>query len=275
MPRFVELITSGPIGGLYESGTYELSLFGGEDQTFQLPVGLTLKDNSFETKVERQDLLFADGRFSTGEEIDERKLVVEGYVEADDRAAHLALMQDLRYRCSLPGQRLRINSGQYINLARLRSFDDEPETGWDRTLSKVKIEWQVDDPFWYSETEQVRTFSLSGDGSFSVDLSAFPNCNRGQHPKIKISSPVFLPVATFQLTNTSDGGLTLRYGDPYLGFGNYATIDCVAGTATRSDGTNTIRYLEGEFLRLLGGVNNFAYVGPACDLEFRWRPRWL
>ena len=273
MARFVELLQSGD-GGVYGTGVFGLSLYGAGD-SIKLPIGLTLKDNSFENKVDRQDLLFADGRVSYGEEVEEKKLVVEGYVEADDRAAHLALMNQLRYQASIPGQRLRINSGHYINLARLRSFDDEAETAWDRTLAKVKIEWQVDDPFWYSEDEETRTFSMGGDGTFSIDLSSLPNCYRGQHPQITIGSPVFLPVATFQLTNDSDGGLSCRYGDPYLGFGNSATIDSVYGTVTRSDDENTIRYFEGEFLRLVPGVNNFSYEGPACDLTFTWRHRWL
>lgn len=271
--RYVEIL-AGSSGGVYGAGVFGMSLYG-SGSTLQLPPGLTLKDNSFETKIDRQDLLFADGRVSTGEEIEERKLVVEGYVDADSRAEHLALMNSLRYQCSLPGQRLRINAGHYINLARLRSFDDEAETGFDRALSKVKIEWQVDDPFWYAETEETRTVTLSGDGTFTIDLSALAPCYRGQHPRITISSPVFLPVATFQLTNVTDAGLTCRYGDPYLGFGNSATIDSVNGTVIRSDDENTIRYFEGEFLRLIPGVNSFAYVGPACDLTVTWRHRWL
>ncbi|MBN9415978.1 MAG: hypothetical protein J0I12_11105 [Candidatus Eremiobacteraeota bacterium] len=277
MGRFVELLQSGG-GSRYGEGVFGLSIYGGGDAVVQLPVGLVLKDNSFEAKIDRQDLMFADGRVSYGEEIEERKLVVEGYVDADDRAAHLALMNQIRYQACLPGQRLRINTGHYINLARLRSLDDEPVEGMDRTVARVKIEWQVDDPFWYAESEETRTFAMGGNGSFQIDLSSLPNCHRGQHPQITISSPVFLPVGTSQITNVTDGGLTCRYGDPYLGFGNSATIDCVAGTVTRLDGTtktNTIRYFEGEFLRMVPGLNDFSYVGPACTLTFKWRPRWL
>lgn len=275
MARFVELVSqvAGSVwggGGTWGGG----GSWGDCFRALQLPIGLTLKDNNLDFKVDREDLPFADGRVSYGEEVEERKIAAEGYVVADTRESLLSVMNALRYQAQI-AKRLRINSGHYINLARLRGIDDEAEAGFDRTLTRVKIEWQVDDPFWYAEDLQAREFSISGDTTLLVDLTGLPDCFRGQHPQIIIQSPIYLPVGSVTLTNNSDGGLVLRYSDPSLGLGNSATIDCALATAKRSDGENTIRYFEGEWLRLVPGLNRISYVGPACTLTFKWRHRWL
>jgi hypothetical protein len=257
------------------SGVWGTGAWGDiSDLVYTFPDGLSLKDNSFETRLDKQKLTFAHGRFTTGGEVDDRGPIVEGTIEVEARSDLRQLLNDMRVQCQM-AKRLRIDTGSFLNLAKLYRFQDEPEKGFDWTVSRLRIEWQCDDPFWHSEAETTVTRTVSGDGTFTVDLTGMAKCVQGQHPRIKITSPIYLPVTTLQLTNTTDASLTMRYGDPNLGFGNSATIDCASGTCARSDGENTLRYFQGEWLRLVDGLNTFAYVGPACTIDFTWRHRWL
>ena len=245
----------------------------------ELPPGLVLTNNNQDTKNEQWSLLFADGAFSAGEEIKARQVVLEGILGATTRSEYRAMVDELRYVCSRPGLKLQlVEGGGYLHLAHLVGVDDDPEKLFDWSVAKVRITWIAADPFWYASALQTRTFSLSGTTSLIVDAGrnvGLPECNRGVSPTLKITSPGFLPVSTFLLRNVTDGGLQCRYSDPYLKNGNSATIDCVAGTASRDDGANTLRYFEGEFLRLLTKRNVLEYEGTACTLAISWRPRWL
>jgi len=268
-----ELVAPG--SGVWGEGSWGTGVWGGGgDVVYTFPSGIALKENTFEQRIEKSKRIFSDGRMSFGEEVDDRDAVLEGLVDADTRLELLALLDDMRYRCQGPNQRLRINSGHFLNVAKLSKFEDEPERGFDRTVSRLRIVWQCDDPFWYSESLQSQSVSMAGNGTFTIDLSALPKCLRGQHPLITVTAPVYLPLPTFTLANTTDGGLQFRYADPLLTLGKSALIDCAAGTVVR-DGASSIRYFDGEFLRLVPGVNTFTYTGTACTLLFSWRHRWL
>lgn len=256
----------GPVWG---SGTWG----GTGDLVTQLPPALRLTKAGFAQRVETAKRIFSDGRHSWGDEVDDREAIVEGLVETASRAEMLVLMDTLRHRCQIPGQRLRIDAGRFLALTRLREFEDEPLPGFDRAVTKLRLVWQCDNPYWQAETEQVRTVELSGNTDFEVSLG-LPRCLRGQHPRITVTAEPFLALGTFTLESLTDGGLQFRYSDPLLINGASAVIDCAAGTVTRGS-TNTLRYFEGEFLRLLDGVNTLRYTGIACTLEFRWRHQWL
>lgn len=263
-------------GLTWGTGIWGSSTWGAD---YELPACLVLADNNVDTKTETWSLVFSDGTYSAGDEVKDRKAVLTGTFGQMDRATFRDLADEIRYQCSRPGLRLQlVAGGPYLNLAHMVSFDEDPEQLFDWSVAKLRVAWQCDDPFWYAPTPEVRTISLSGPDTFVIEAGAgagLKGCVRGVFPQIKCISPGFLPVSSFTLANLSDDGLQLRYSDPYLKNGNSATIDCVKGKATRSDGTNTIRFLEGEFLRLLTKSNTFSYNGPACTLEFTWVPRWL
>lgn len=244
-----------------------------------LPDALLLTNNNQDIKADTWSLLFADGSASAGDEVKGRQAVLEGTFGALDRAAFRQLCDELRYTCSQPNLKLQlVPGGGYLNLGRLLGVDEDPERLMDWTVAKCRITWQCDDPFWYAEQMQTVTFNLTGNTTLTVEAGrnvGLPECWRGVHPLITVVSPGFLTVNTFTLRNVTDGGLQLRYSDPQLKNGKSATIDCIAGTATRDDGTNTLRYMEGEFLRLLTKRNTLEYEGTSCTLTISWRPRWL
>lgn len=266
----------GTAGGTWGAGVWGTALAG--SGAYELPGCLVLGDNNVDTKTDTWSLVFADGSYSAGDEVKPRQAILTGTFMQPDRATFRALCDELRYRCSVPGLKLQVNPGAYLNLSHMLSFDEDPAELWDWTVAKVRVSWHCDDPFWYATTPEVRTVSLSGPGTFFIEAgpgAGLRQNHRGVCPQITCTAPGFLPVASFTLRNDTDDGLQLRYSDPYLKNGNSATIDCVQGTATRSDGQNTIRYLEGEFLRLLTRTNRFTYDGPECTLTFSWIPRWL
>lgn len=259
------------------SGTWGGGVWG--SGVLELPPGLVLANNNQDTKAENWSLLFADGAYSAGEEIKARQVILEGTLGEMTREAFRQAVDELRYVCSQPGLKLQlVSGGGYVHLSRLVAVDEDPERLFDWTVAKVRITWMCDDPFWYAPDLETRTFELTGDTTLTIDAGknvGLQQCNRGVSPLITCTSPGFLPVASFTLRNLTDESLQCRYSDPLLKNGNSATIDCVAGTATRSDGTNTIRYFEGEFLRLLTKRNTIEYEGTQCTLSISWRPRWL
>ncbi len=264
-------------GSSWGSGTWGTSCWGGG--VLELPPALVMANNNQDTKVDQWSFLFGDGAFSAGDEIKARQVILEGTLGEMTRDAFRQAVDELRYQCSRPDLKLQlVPGGGYIHLAHLVGVDDDPEKLFDWSVAKVRITWLAADPFWYAEDLQTRTFELAGDTTLTIDAGknvGLQQCNRGVSPVITCTSPGFLPVASFTLRNLTDESLQCRYSDPLLKNGNSATIDCVAGTATRDDGTNTIRYFEGEFIRLLTKRNTLEYEGTQCSLTISWRPRWL
>ena len=265
----IELIRPEPGWG---SGYWGAGYWGAG--VYELPPGLRLTEVGFSQRVETAKRVFSDGRFSFGDEVDHREAVVEGNVECLSRAEMLALSTTLHNLCQLPNLRLRVDAGQFLKLTRLKEIENDPPPGWDRTVSRLRITWQCDDPFWYSESTEVRTFNLEGNSTFSIDLTGLPANLRGQFPVISITAPNLQPIASARLENLSDGGLQWRYTDPGLTSNVTAVIDGRSGSVSIS-GSNRIRYFEGEFLRLVDGVNQLRYTGSACTLKLEWRHRWL
>lgn len=245
----------------------------------ELHPALCMANNNQDTKAENWSLLFADGAYSAGDEIKPRTVSLEGNLGEMTREAFRQVVDQLRYVCSRPGQKLQlVPGGGYLNLSRLVGVDEDPEKLFDWSVGKVRVTWMCDDPFWYAEQLETRTYSLTGDTTLNIEAGknvGLAECFRGVSPLITCTSPGFLPVSSFTLRNLTDESLQCRYSDPLLKNGNSASIDCVRGVVTRDDGTNTIRYFEGEFLRLLTKRNVVEYEGTACTLTFSWRPRWL
>lgn len=248
-----------------------------------LDPGLTLQGNPIDTKLDTRNVLFSDGTKSEGSEIQGRKIIVSGTVVSDigSRDDHRATMDAIRYQCSRPMLRLRVDTANYyINLKALVSITEDATTGFDRSVSVVRLTFQADDPFWYSSTLQIVSNNLTGSGRFTVDgtVGAASPVSRGLSPVITVTAPAGVSVGTFGLANVTDGGLNFGYADSALRDGASVAIDCFAGTITRTVlgvTTDATRYFSGEFLRILSKVNTFAYTGGAANVSLSWRPRWI
>ncbi len=250
------------------------------DNFFQLPESLLFEQNDFDGKLEKQQIVFADGEWTEGEEIKGRTVSVRGRVGSADRYSREFSDREIRFWASKKNLKLyRENTSTFIKLARLQSFDHKWVAMFDNEISDISITWQCDSPFWYlNDLRQYLFYPDSDPFSFNLDTTAYgdSSCVRGQVPIITVTADQGYDVPSFTIKNFSDDSLQLRYSDPNLTTGHAAIIDCEKGTVLRDDATHrTERYMEGEFLRLVNGVNYFEYQGPPATISILWRPRWL
>lgn len=271
----VELLSKGSLWGEFVWGVDYW-----QDAVYALPEEMTLGGNPQDLKRDTRDILFNDGTRSEGDEIKGRRLTVTGTVVSDTRDAQRTLMDAIRYQASRPDLRLRLNGADYwAYLAGLISIEEDPQECFDRAVSRVRINWQCDDPFWYSQTEQTHSEDLVGNSTLTVNgLTGGKACGRGQSPVIAITAPAGGSVTSLTLANLTDGGLMFSYSDTQLRNGAQVVIDCYNGTVSRTIGattTRTERFFDGEFLRLLTKVNTLQYTGNPCNIALTWRPRWL
>jgi hypothetical protein len=243
--------------------------------SFSLPATLTFRGDDQDVKFDTWEHAFGHGGASEGDEIKSKQVTVSGKVWATSRASGEALVALLKHECAKPNQRLSLDGGAtYIKVAKLKSFDPRPRELSDRTFFELTITWRCDDPFWYG-SQETRSFSPIGNTLLSVDaMTGLRECRFGQSPVITITAPSLSSVPSVTLTNLSDESLQIRYSDPLLRNGASVAIDCYNGTVTRSDGSNTIQYFEGEWLRLLG-VDSIQYQGLAASISFSWPHRWI
>lgn len=256
------------------------SIWGG-DASYTLPECLTLQDDSVDAKPERIDLALTDGSRTLGQEIRDRKITISGLLICATREANRALIEELRHEVSKTPRKLRIDEGKCLSLSQRGRITEIPEARTDRCCSRLTIEWQLDDPFWRSETVAEQTFTVTGNTTITVDALDGGNgkrCIRPQHPKITITANSSGPgPGSVKLKNITDSGLFCTYSDPGLISGAVAEINSVDGTCKRGS-ANTIRYFDGEFLRLLtdtDGENVIEYTGGPATITFSWVPRWI
>jgi len=137
--------------------------------------------------------------------------------------------------------------------------------------SKATLELFCPDPFWYADdetTEDTWTVSASPDTNDIMNKG-----NIDVFPVIEITAAADLS-GGIEIENQSDGSVLFSYVDSNFTSGKKLTIDCVNGTVDL-DGTDTFRFFEGQFLRLLAGSNTLQYTGGDCSIVVKHRDRWL
>lgn len=77
-----------------------------------------------------------------------------------------------------------------------------------------------------------------------------------------------------EMVNASDGNVLFSYTDSNFTSGKKLTVDCKEGTVDL-DGTNTIRFFSGQFLKLIAGTNTLKFTGDKCQITVKHRDRWL
>ena len=273
----VELLSGGAAWGEFRWGEPW-------EKLYMLDEGLTLTNNPIDIKLDTRDILFNDGAKSACDHLKARHLTVSGAVICDSRAECRALCDEIRYQCSLPNLRLRLDGApEWTYITSLVSITEEPVLGLNREDFHITITFQQDNPFWYSETMQTYSVAMAGNGIITVNgLTGGKLCQRGNSPVITVTSPAAGSLAAgFTLCNLTDGALQFSYTDPYLKNGAVAVIDNMLGAINRQvtvDGatvtTAGTRYFQGEFMRLLTQSNQIQYTGGPANVTFDWRPRW-
>lgn len=252
-----------------------------DGDVYTLPPTLLVESTDFAVKHEVINLAMSNGAKAYGGDlVDAGELEIAGKIWTPSRAAHRALMDEIRARFQQPGQLLRMEPGYYVTLDQLK---DRVRSRWrplsGKTFTEISAAFFVGDPFWYSEAEVIQEFELTGDDVITVDPSdaALP-ARTWCSPIITITAPSSGSVSSVTLRNATDDGLQCRYADLQLRNSASVVIDCVNSTIRRTNGsgtTDTIQYFTGEFLRLLPTLNSISYTGAACTISIRWRARWV
>lgn len=253
----------------------DLIIPGSPDDVYTLPESLLLKDNDFSIRHESVNVAFADGAALFGREVQTRDVQISGKVWTPTREAHRTLMDQIAARCTIPDQRLQIEDGYWMPLKKLKDFRASWTPLRDRSFSEVQIVFAASDPYWYAEDEVTATYTPTGNTILTPNPASgdWP-ARQWVSPVITITAPGAGSVPSVRLQNLSDGGLQLQYADLNLRNGAVVVIDCANGTVTRN-GTDSIQFLDGEFIRLLAQANQISYTGAACTISFKWRPRWV
>lgn len=251
-----------------------------DGDVYTLPPTLLVESTDFAMKHEQVDLAMADGAKGFGDEVDAGEIEIGGKIWTPSRDAHRTLMDEIRSRLRQPNQRLRMESGYYLTLDKLK---DRVRSRWrplsGKTFTEISATFFCGDPYWYAEDETTATFTPAGNDMLVVDpsLGALP-ARTWCSPVITITAPPSGSVPSVLLQNGTDAGLQLRYADLQLRNGASVVIDCPAGTVRRTNslGTvSTIQFLQGQWLRLLAQPNYITYQGAGCTITIRWRARWV
>ena len=161
------------------------------------------------------------------------------------------------------------DSNRYINVETMDLRSHSFIIGDSKATAELEL--HCPDPFWYKDsetTESTWTVVASPDTE-----NVFNEGNIDCYPTIEITATASLATG-IELKNESDNDVLFSYTDSTFITGKKLTINCHNGTIDL-DGTNTIRYFEGQFLRLLAGMNTLEYTGGNCTIVIKHRDRWL
>lgn len=260
--------TEGALSGFCTSGEV---ICGAASDYYELPETLVFVDDSAEARFREEDRLLSHGSHVNGNAVEARDIEIVGKVLSDDEATQRTLLRTIAQKCARENVKLRYSSGFYINVARLRGIERKHRVMTGKKLTEVRLRFRATDPCWYGPSQQ-HVQSLAGNGTLTVtvDSSVFPDAV----PVIQIQAPSVGSVGTLTLKNTSDGDRSCTYADTALRDGASVTLDSRDATATRGS-TNTVRFFEGRWLRLVAGANVLSYTGGACTITITWQPRWL
>lgn len=192
--------------------------------------------------------------------IQPRKVRVKGAYHAASQAALKTFMDGLLEGLHHNGEEYRFSweSGQYIGVSHVSRFRQKRfKEGLAYKSVEIDIEFTCPDPHWYSTTD---------DSVSPVSITTSPKDitfnSYGNVPSpLKIQCDPTATWADFTIENVTDSNNLVRYTDPSFGNGDQLIIDAREGTAKR-DGSNTVRYMKGAFLRVLPGSNTIRYTGP-------------
>lgn len=261
--------TEGALCGAVTCGEF---VCGEEGDFYELPDTLVFRNDSYKTRFREDDRLLSHGSHINGFAFEGRDVVVEGSVVSVDEATQRTLLRTIMQKSGRQDIKFRYDSTFYKTIARLKDADIVHEVLTGKVLTDLKLVWRAKDPFWYSSSYVQHVETVTGDDTFTVtvDESVFPDVS----PTIQIAAPSVGSVGTLTLENTSDDeSRILQYADTSLRDGASVTLDCRTAEASRG-GTDTIRFVDGNWIRLLPGDNVISYTGGACTITITHQPRW-
>lgn len=223
-----------------------------------------------EVRSKLVELAFSHGGKDIGDgKVRPRGIRVRSVVTGVDAATFQTNRDNFFKAMAKINQTFAYKSGRYIKVNAIRVRSDKFIIGDKKAVSEIEL--ICGDPFWYADsltTESTWTVTSSPDTKVVANTG-----NVECLPIIEITASESLSGGV-TLENQTDGNVSFSYVDPSFSTGKKLTVDCVAGTVDL-DGTNTIQYFSGQFLRLVAGNNTLEYTGGDCAIVIKHRDRWL
>ncbi len=224
-------------------------------------------DYRFSSRISKR--AFAHGGVDTGSgKTDSQRVRLNGWIFGATDTVHRDDYDALMRAVVKEDQELRWgDQPRFIKIKRVRSVRQEYEENIE-TVSKMRIDFQTEDPFWHFEVPNSIATALNS------PISVFTLTNSGNVDTF----PVFTLVSSdsnstgVTLKNVSDDNNLMVYSDINLTADTTLTIDNAIGTVDRG-GINTLRNFTGQFLRLVTGVNTFEFTGAKALLTAVYRER--
>lgn len=237
--------------------------------TWQLPANFQLISSGFEKRMEIIAKAFGDGGADRGDNmVGVRQLSLEGQLSANADMQYDNKWDELVLK--LTQKDFYLEDGDWrILIGGTRMINHSFLPGLRKRLSQIEIDLLALDPFWYykslsSKGEDCPTppkqFVVLNGGNYSV------------YPVIKVTANA--NNSDMSIKNITDGDVLFSYQDTGFTTGKELLVDCKDGTV-KLEAANTIRYFNGQFLRLLPGNNTIEYNGADAHVSFEWYKRKL
>jgi len=237
--------------------------------SWQLPSEFHLTNLDFRRRLKISPKAHADGAADISDQkIEPRYLSLEGLLSAENDSEYDNKWNELILKISQKDFYLRDGDWQIL-IHRTRDVKQSFDPGLRKRLSEIEIEFVALDPFWYhkdlSYEEQSCSsppteFTVTNDGNYMV------------YPVIKITANANNP--SMSVKNKSDNNILFSYSDGGFTTGKQLIVNCKEGIV-QLDEVDTIRYFDGQFLKLLAGNNTIEYDGAAATIRFEWHKRCL
>lgn len=239
---------------------------------YSFPLAFFIHQDPFELRSSVREHVFAHGGRDTGDAfVRPRLLTVTGELRADTAAAFEAAFRAL-IQAAVRGGKLTITQDSVSRYCTVRLVSDDSEWLYWPRYKRVDLTFEMLYPFWVDAAETVVSHVFAGAGSMTVDATGSDHI---VSPTIEVDADQAVPVPNILLTNTSDGGMALRYDNPSMVAGDVLVVDCAEGTVRRN-GNDEVQFLtQGVFLRLQPKANTITYAGAACTVTFKFRKAYL
>jgi hypothetical protein len=236
---------------------------------YQLPDQFYLTDTGFSKNSSLLKLAGSDGGYNKGDKtVNSRTLRLSGSLWDKTDPAFQTKWNALFQKLSQEDFYLRRGNWQIL-ISQADNIESQFDSGLYDRFGELNIDLIAANPLWEYIT------SSSGSATCDTSPKQFTINNTGNYK----TYPVITITATennssVQLKNITDDDLLFTYSDIWFTSGKSLIIDCQEGTVELAS-IDTIRYFEGQFLKLLPGNNIFEYTGDKVTISMSWKNRKL
>lgn len=228
---------------------------------------------TLKTKVRSKPADIVDSHLSKNRAdgmLDHRQLEINCILRGATQAAYQVLADALYEAIYRDDLRLTVNPGRYAELAQLVDVQEKFLAGYHFVGAKFRIRFLQEKPFWVDSAETIVTEIIAG------SPTTFNVTNAGGldvQPEIRITAAADAPLINIQ--NNTDDSRNFDYNDELFLNTEETRINSELGTVTLVGTGNRIAKFDGQWLRLIPGVNSLTYTGANATIEVIFRNRYL